>query len=319
MHVGVTGASGFIGQNLSEHLAKDGSEVTAFVRRIESVPNTVAARVQHLELTSDKPIDGRPGDIECLVHLAGLAHDKATDSRGNRASIYDEINAAASIRVAEDAARLKVRRFVYLSSISVFGHALLSSGREIREEDHPVPSDPYGESKLKAETGLLKVAETSGMELVIVRPALVVGPQAPGNLETLCRLIRSGYPIPVGRPPNERSYIGLSDLSQLLVNCISSPAAPGQVFLAADPARLNTEYVVRRIAKGMGKSPLIVPMPRAVARFAGRISGRGTMVEKIVGDLRINSTKAMKLLQWRPSDGLPDEFTALGRGFDRGR
>jgi nucleoside-diphosphate-sugar epimerase len=162
---------------------------------------------------------------------------------------------------------------------------------------------------------LRDTAERLGIELVIVRPALVVGPNAPGNLETLGRLIRSGYPIPVGRPANERSYIGVNDLTQLLVKCLSAPAARGQVLLAADPVRFSTEFVVRQIAAGMGRRPRMLPLPTGMARFAGRLIGRSSVVEKIVGDLRIDPTKAMQTLDWKPSGNLPDEFLALGRSL----
>jgi nucleoside-diphosphate-sugar epimerase len=223
MHIGVTGASGFIGRHLSEHLTKHGNEVTAFVRRVGSVPDAVASRVQQLELENERPIDARPGAIDCLVHVAGLAHEKSAAKAGNHSDIYDAINSRASIRLAERAARLKIRRFVFVSSISVYGQRVLGAGTEIRETSHAEPTEPYGRSKLNAENGLRETAERLGIELVIVRPALVVGPKAPGNLNTLGRLIRSGYPIPVGRPANERSYIGVNDLTQLLVKCISMP------------------------------------------------------------------------------------------------
>jgi len=315
MHIGITGASGFIGRHLCEHLERQGKEVTAFVRRAGSMPSTSKAAVRQLELTRDRPLNGRHSELHCLVHLAGLAHGKEPAAKGARSDLYNATNAAASIRVAEDAARLQVSRFVYVSSIAVYGQTLLNSGEQIREDHRPLPSEPYGESKLRAEHALLGLAEELGMELVIVRPALVVGAHAPGTLDNLGRFIRSGFPIPVGRPPNERSFIGLSDLSEFISKCITAPAAAGQTLLAADPEWVSTERAVHLIAEGMGKSALIVPVPRGAFRLVGKLSRRSSMVEKIVGDLRIDPTKSMATLDWKPARELREEFITFGRCF----
>ncbi|TXN39301.1 NAD(P)H-binding protein, partial [Methylobacterium sp. WL18] len=126
--------------------------------------------------------------VDAVVHSAGLAHAMS----GAPEDDYRTLNTEATRKLAEAAARAKVRRFVFLSSIRAQVGA--SAPCVVGEGDEPRPTDAYGRSKLEAERAL---AET-GLDWVALRPVLVYGAGVKGNMAALLRLARSPYPLPLG-------------------------------------------------------------------------------------------------------------------------
>ena len=206
LRIAVTGATGFIGSELIRRLATSGFGVAAFSRQVPSTATTCAP-VQWFEsnLESDCQVAGHLEGINVIVHLAGRAH-VSQFSRSKNSSTFREANVDATVNLVREATYAGVRRFVFVSSVSVYGRSL-SANSTLTESSEINPTDPYGVSKYEAEIRVKELAEETGMDVVILRPSLVVGRGAPGNLSRLLKLIRMGIPLPVPSQGNSRSYV----------------------------------------------------------------------------------------------------------------
>ncbi len=183
--VALTGATGFIGRHLLAALTARGYRVRVLLRRPVEVPPGAASAVVG-DLTRPINMAAALSDVDAVVHSAGLAHAMS----GAPEDDYRTLNTEATARLAQAAERAKVRRFVFLSSIRAQTGA--TAPGIVTEADEPRPTDPYGRSKREAE----KALAATGLDWAALRPVLVYGPGAKGNLETLLRLARSPYPLP---------------------------------------------------------------------------------------------------------------------------
>ena len=138
------------------------------------------------------------------------------------------------------------------------------------------------------------------MEIVIIRPPLVYGTNAPGNFARLLRLIGSGLPLPFGNLHNPRSLVALENLVSLIALCIDHPNANNQLFLVSDGEDLSTTALIRRIAKALDKSVTLLPVPNRVLLVLASLFGKQTEVRQLSSSLRIDVSKAQQSLGWTP-------------------
>lgn len=171
-------------------------------------------------------------DVDWVIHCAARARVLRDDSSDPLAA-YREINVQGTRRLAELASECGVRRLVFVSSVKVNGERA-EPGTPFTFTAPAGPEDAYGTSKWEAEQSLHDLGARAGLEVVIVRPPLVYGPQAKGNFARLVGLVRKGIPLPLGAVRNQRSMVALDNLVDLLILCIDHPAAPGQTFLVSE-------------------------------------------------------------------------------------
>ena len=306
MRVLVTGASGFVGAALCRELRTRGHDVRAAVRRI--APAGELPGVQKL-LVPDLGADFDPrtllADIDVVAHLAAIAHRNAQEAEIRR------VNVDATVRLA-DAARGRVRRFIFMSSVKVHGE---DSGDGAYAETDPMrPQDAYGRAKLEAERALSDTAARSGMELALVRAPLVYGPGVKGNFLSLLRWVDSGLPLPLGSVHNRRSLIYLDNLVDAIVRCVEHPAAAGP-FLFADDEVVSTPGLVSRIALALERPARLIPVPPGILRVAGAITGRGDEIRSLTGNLAIDTSRARRRIEWRPPQTLDRGLAETARWY----
>ena len=295
----LTGATGFVGGTLARRLSDDGkhSLVLACRRRLNdsSFANNTTKVVGDIGPETDwaEPLNG----VEVVVHAAARAHfinDPASDPLAE----FRKINTEATLNLARQAAAAGVRRFVFISSIGVNGN---QNTHPFTENDLPCPSEPYAVSKHEAEQGLGKIAEETGMEVVIIRPPLVYGPAAPGNFGSLLKWVAKGVPLPLGAVVhNKRSLVALDNLVDFIITCIDHPAAANQTFLVADGEDLSTTELLRRVGQAMGKPVRLIPVPMWLLQAGARLLGKQAMARRLCGSLQVDITKARTMLGWNP-------------------
>jgi nucleoside-diphosphate-sugar epimerase len=295
--IAVSGASGFVGTAMVDRLVGAGHAVEAFVRN----PVSVDGWGRGIGVTSILDPDGwQRGLSGCtaFVHCAARAHVTSGPAR-QAAEAFREANVRLTLALAREAARSGVRRFVFVSSIGV--HGASSHGSPFRPDDQPAPLTPYAVSKLEAEQGLREVARETGLEVVVVRPPLVYGPNAPGNFGSLVRMVGRGWPLPLaGATENRRSFIAIDNLVDLLMSSAVHPAAANRIILASDGEDLSTAELVRRIGKAMRKSPRMFPVPKVVMKLALSVAGRPDAYESLFESLQVDISETRQLLGWTP-------------------
>jgi len=305
----LTGASGFIGSPLLSKL-KQTSEFQAIGVCRRSPQSGSDLRLHALGDLQYADLSALLPGVDVLIHAAARAHimkDEVVDPMAE----YRRVNVEGTLSLARQAAAAGVKRFVFISSIGVNGNI---STRPFRVDDQPNPAEPYAQSKWEAEQGLMKLAAETSMEVVIIRPPLVYGPDAPGNFGSLVRWIEKGVPLPLGAIHNKRSLVGIDNLVDLIVHCIDHPAAANQVFLAGDGEDLSTTELLRGVGKAMGKSARLIPVPAGLLQFGATLLGRKAMAQRLLGSLQVDISKTCELLDWKPPYTVEE---GLRRCFER--
>ena len=299
MKVLVTGANGFVGAALCRALAAAGMAVAGAVRGDNPLPAGVERRpVGDIGAATDwRPaLDG----IDAVVHCAARVHvmrERAADPL----AAFRAVNCDGAVALARQA---EGRRLVFLSTVKVNGEET-PPGRSFRAADVPAPADPYGIAKAEAEARLAAIAG----ELVVIRPPLVVGAGAKGNLAGLMRLVARGVPLPLGGIYNRRSLVGLGNLADLIRVCLTHPAAPGKTFLVRDDPDVSTPELVRRLAAAMGRPARLFGFPPALLRVAGAVGRR------LTGSLTVDDGPTRTALGWAPPYGLDEGLGEMARSY----
>lgn len=148
--------------------------------------------------------------------------------------------------------------------------------------------------------GLRQLAANTGMEVVIIRPTLVYGPGVKANFAALKRAVQRGWPLPLGAVHNQRSLVGLDNLVDLIVTCLYHPMAANQTFLASDGHDLSTADLVRGMARALGVTPRLWPVPMFALQAASCALGKGAVAQRLCSNLQVDISKARNLLGWVP-------------------
>ena len=316
MRVLLTGATGFIGAAVAPSLIEKGYKVRALVReKFHKVDNSVEQVICDLGNLNDLSPNVFT-DIDCVIHLAGRAH-VMNESASDALSVYRRSNCEFTLNLAHLCSKLGVKRFVFLSSIKVNGE-MTSVGSSFKPESGFAAIDPYGISKYEAEKGLLELASRSGMEVVIIRPPLVYGPNVKGNLASMISWVRKGVPLPFGLIENKRSLIALDNLVDFILLCAdrkSSSSAANQVFVLSDEEDVSTSILLRRIAKAYGVKSRLVPVPVSLMRLAAMLLGRTDLADRLFGNLQVDSSKSRDLVGWQPKCTMEEQLQKMAE-FD---
>jgi len=294
--VAVTGVSGFVGRVVCCELTKRGHHVRKIVRS-SSEHDMDTVQVTDINEQTDWR-DALSGGVEVVVHLAARVH-VMRDEAANPLEEFRKVNAAGTERLARAAAAAGVRRLVYVSTIKVNGEAT-SGEKRFSEEDAPAPQDPYGVSKWEAEVALHRVAEETGLEVVIVRPPLVYGAGVKGNFAQMLKALVRGIPLPLASIDNRRSLVYVGNLADALIACATHPDAAGQTYLVSDGEDVSTPALLRRLALAMGARARIFPFPVSLLRLIAAMLGKSAPMGRLTGSLRVNSDKIRAQLGWVP-------------------
>ena len=295
----ITGANGFIGRRLCRMLAIANYHVSAAVRDTSSLDgHDMFDRVVTCDLEHDTSWNKALQNVECVIHLAARVHVMSYASKSPLEE-YRKVNVRGTLNMAQRAASAGVKRFIYLSSIKVNGEET-APGMPFTAEDNPAPIDYYAISKYEAEVGLRKIAHKTGMSVVIIRPPLVYGPGVKANFLRMMQLLRRGIPLPFGAINNVRSLVALENLVDFIILCIEHPAAANQTFLVSDDEGLSTTELFRRLAKALGMSAHLLPMPTILLKIAAMLIGKSSTARRLCGSLQVDISKNRDLLGWSP-------------------
>ncbi|MDK2091370.1 NAD-dependent epimerase/dehydratase family protein [Aliarcobacter butzleri] len=227
----ITGSNGYLGSSfINQYKDKYDFEIFSLLN-------------QKLE---DINFDG----TDVVLHCAALVHQKVEHSYEK----YYEVNVEYPVKLAKLAKENGVKQFVFISTIAVYGE----EKEELNENTICNPATFYGKSKLEAEKELLKLNDDS-FTVSIIRPPMIYGKSAPGNIDSLVKLVKKLAIIPLAKIENKRSFISIQNLCHLVDEIITQEKQG--IFLASDDKSLSTSKLIELIAKNLDKKIYLIKIP----------------------------------------------------------
>lgn len=226
MKIVITGASGFVGRNLSKYL-KDNNCYSL-----------------ELSLRDDWEFIT---NSDAIIHLAGKAHDIAKTSADKE---YFKINTELTQKLFDQFLNSDVSDFIYFSSVKASADTIDG----ILDENHKSdPKTPYGKSKLLAEQYLLSQELPVGKRLFIIRPCMIHGPGNRGNLNLLYKIVEKGFPWPLASFNNQRSFLSINNLNFLILEILKNRSIESGIYNFSDDNPLSTNKLIEVISSSLGK------------------------------------------------------------------
>ena len=284
----VTGANGFVGRHLVSYLISQGYSVIAASRSAADFENSNVTAVTLPDLSDS--FDWQPILEQCdaVVHLAGIAHKKASDD------FYDRVNHRATSALARAISCSGTKHLVFISSIAAQSGS--SADHELSEDDLPAPVNAYGRSKLAAERAIREV----GISFTILRPVVVYGEGEKGNFATIHRLSRLPIPLPFGALTAQRSVLSIENFNSAVETALSNPRARGETFIVSDPRTVTVADLIARHRASLGRSPWLMPVPESWVGASLKAIGQGK-VWKRIGHPLVAPPGKLLAIGWEPS------------------
>lgn len=293
----VVGGNGFVGQAVVAGLQNHGGYTIQVTVRSPMVFPMVNAVHCGLDLAADTDWSTALSGVDCVIVCAARVHQMRDHAKDPLAE-FRAVNTEGTLALARQAVAAGVKRLIFLSSIGVNGAQ--TTDHPYTASDAPHPHSPYARSKYEAEQGLLALARDSGLEVVILRPPLVYGPNAPGNFARLLSWLRRGVPLPLGAVKNLRSFVFLGNLVDLILCCVRHPAAAQQIFLVSDGHDLSTTELLQKIGTALGKVPLLIPVPVSFLKGILIVLGKKGLSQQLLSSLQVDMTATKQILDWSP-------------------
>ena len=247
----VTGATGFTGGHLAQHLFERGDEVRALVRprsraRFDASP--LVAHVQPFEgdLIEPDSLHNAVTGVDVVYHIAATYREA-----GQPDSAYRAINVDGTQHLLQAAKAAGVRRVVHCSTGGVHGHI----ANPPANEDAPFnPGDVYQETKLAAEQLARGFGSTNDLDVVVVRPIGIYGPGDTRFLRMFRGLARGRFPM-IGSGQAFYHITFIDDLVEGFRLCGTVAAANGRTYILAGPTYTTLEQLVHMVAKELNVAP----------------------------------------------------------------
>lgn len=274
-HILITGAYGFVGTNLSNHL-KDNH--TLWALDVSEQPSDAYSHYYSWNELEVLPWD----NIDTVIHLAGKAHDTKNQSD---AQAYFDINTGLTQKVFDYFLQSKAKQFIFFSSVKAAADTV--EGDFLTEDVTPNPVGPYGESKIKAEE-YIQSKPWNGKKVYILRPCMIHGPGNKGNLNLLYSVVKRNIPYPLGAFDNKRSFLNVWNLSWIIEQIIIKSPDSG-IYHLADDDLVSTNTLIRLMAESQGKKAKIWKWNKSFINCVAKIGD--------VCKLPINSERLQKLTE----------------------
>jgi NAD dependent epimerase/dehydratase len=291
----VTGAGGFIGSNLVEHLVRRNALVRAFVRynsrndfgRLETLPREVLDEVEIFtgDLTNPEAVNGAVAGCETVFHLGALIPIPYSYRHPRE---YVAANVTGTLNVLEASRRASVNRLVQVSSSEVYGTAQTVP----ISESHPLrPQSPYAATKVGADQLALSFWSSFGSPVVVARPFNTFGPRqsARAVIPTIVSQALSRDKIELGDVSPTRDFLFVDDTVEGLIRCAEVPGIEGETFNFGTGKEWSVAAVVERVLA-------ILELDPSLETNADRMRPRDSEVERLVADW----SKAETVLSWSP-------------------
>ena len=299
MRVLVTGSSGFIARFLIPALTARGDEVVGIDTR---AGNDFGPHFRFVEadITNEGAVDRAMQQVDLIVHLAAEHKDFGVTER-----LYYQVNVEGTDNLLRAAARYGVGRFVFFSSVAVYG----SSAVPTHEKLTPTPDSPYGKTKFLAEERIEEWVKARGERgVVIVRPTVVFGPWNYANMYRLIEAVARRRYTGVGDGSNIKSVAYVENLTDAALFLIDRLKPGIQIYNYADSPHMSTRDLVRCIAASLQVRVPVIRIPKALALAC---AFPFDVIAKLTGkDLPLTAKRIRKFTS--PTHHLAEKIRAAG-------
>jgi nucleoside-diphosphate-sugar epimerase len=265
MRITITGASGFVGQNLSEYLESQNYN-------IQSVSLRDCDWKNDLQTNSN-----------AIIHLAGKAHDIKNTSD---ASEYFAVNTELTKQLFDAFLDSNIQNFIYFSSVKAVADTV---DEVLFENVVGNPKTPYGQSKFQAEEYIVSKKLPENKRVFIIRPCMIHGAGNKGNLNLLYNVVKKGIPYPLGAFHNERSFLSIDNLNFLIKAVLENKNVSTGIYNFADDEVISTNELVKLISRVSTKKLKLWNISKSTIMALAKIGD--------VLKLPLNSEKLQKLTE----------------------
>ena len=287
-----TGASGFLGYNIRPILEKSYDVHTIGLTDDDDIKINMAKEVP--------PINTR---YDVVLHAAGKAH--VVPKTEEEKQVFFDVNYQGTVNLCKALENAGIpKSLVFISTVAVYG----CEYGELITEDHPLEGDsPYAKSKIMAEEYLTKWCKEQGVVLGILRPSLLAGRKAPGNLGAMVNGIKKGFYMNIAGGKVKKSILMAEDIANLLPLLEEK----GGIYNVCDTRQPSFGEISESIANQLGKhKPLSIPywLACCMAKVGDLLGSKSPInsykVEKMTKSLTFSNEKARRELGWEPLDVL---------------
>ncbi|MCP4914364.1 MAG: NAD-dependent epimerase/dehydratase family protein [Oligoflexia bacterium] len=286
MKIAITGVSGFLGSNLATMLSDLGHEIVAIDRK-------------------KGQFESQLRDSEVLVHTAALVHsfeDRPYEE-------YYHSNVLLTKQLAEAAKNQKVKKFIFISTIKVFGEERVEP---IDENTTLNPIGHYSKSKAEAEKLLHDIFDHQECSLFILRPPLIFGPKVKANMGALIKLVSTSLPLPLKYDSNRRSFIFIDNFLDIIVKLIQKDI-PSNDFVVTDTT-LSIYELCYKLKTILGSKTFLFSVPTPILKFLFSCIGQSEKYYRLFGSLHINDNRIRQALDWSPPIEINESLKATIKG-----
>ena len=287
-----TGASGFLGYNIRPILEKTYDVHTIGLTDDDDIK---------INMAKDVPPINTHYDV--VLHAAGKAHTVPKTEEENQ--VFYDVNYIGTIHLCEALEKAGIpKALIFISTVAVYG---CEFGENI-DEYHPLNGNtPYADSKIKAEEYLIKWCLDHQVRLSILRPSLLAGKNAPGNLGAMVNGIKKGFYMNIAGGKVVKSILMAEDIARL----VPLLEEKGGIYNVCDTRQPSFGEISASVAKQLGKhKPISIPywMAWCMAKVGDMMGDKAPIntykLEKMTKSLTFSNQKARHELNWEPLDVL---------------
>jgi nucleoside-diphosphate-sugar epimerase len=286
----ITGAGGFLGKYLKQGLLDAGYEI-----------ETIGLAGEDNDITCDlsKEVPELKNQYVAVVHAAGKAHSIPKTEAQKKAFWDVNLGGTENLLKALENSNNTPKTIVFISSVSVYG---LDSG-ELIPETHPLnATDPYGQSKIKAEEVIAEWSQAKGVNYFNLRLPLLAGDNPPGNLGSMIHALKKGYYFRIGKGNAYKSIVLASDVAKFIPTLFGKTQSGA--YNLTDGVHPTFAQIEDKMAREVGKQVKI----KVADIFARIIAFKGDFIpkfplktrqyKKITSTLTFADDKARKEIGW---------------------
>lgn len=262
----ITGANSYIGMSFENWITSHCDDIT----------------VETQDMIGDAWENVDFSQYDSIFHVAGIAHADVGKVTEEQKALYYKVNTDLTVECAKKAKKEGVKQFVFMSSIIVYGESAGIGKERVITKDTPLtPANFYGDSKVKAEEGLLKLVDES-FKVVILRPPMIYGKGSKGNYPLLAKMARKLPFFP--NVENQRSMLYIGNLCKFISLMIENEE--NGIFYPQNSEYVRTSQMVKEIAAVKNKKICMTKIFNPALKLLGRIGGKlGGLVNKAFGNM----------------------------------